>query len=282
MESNPQIQWSKPAAWRGARAALANHWPEYFAEAANLGLFMISACVFTTLLGHPASALHQAIDSPFLRLAIAGLAMGLTAIGIVYSPLGQRSGAHMNPSVTLTYLSLGKLRAWDAAFYVLFQFFGGAAGVALMALVIGPPLGHMSVNYAVTEPGPAGWLAALAAEFAISLFLMLILLAVTNRKEWAPWTPLIAGLLVAAYIAFEAPVSGMSMNPARSLGSALVAGEWKALWIYFVGPPLGMLLAGQLFRMRRGLQNVFCAKLHHHNSQRCIFNCNYGAIHERG
>ena len=88
---------------------LRRHWPEYLMEAAELGLFMISAGVFVSLLEHPASPVRQAIADPVLRRVLIGLAMGLTAISIVYSPLGQRSGAHFNPAVTLTFFRLGKV-----------------------------------------------------------------------------------------------------------------------------------------------------------------------------
>jgi len=260
--------------------ASAANWAEYSMEGFNLGLFMISACVFGTLLEHPASWFNRAIEDPNLRRVLMGVAMGMTAIALICSRFGKRSGAHMNPAVTLTYLRLGRIRALDAAGYVLFQFAGGVAGVSLAAFLIGPPLGHSAVNYVATQPGMAGVAAALAAEFGISFFLMLVLLFVSNSKQFTRRTPFVAGLLVATYITVEAPISGMSMNPARTFGSALAAGEWDFIWIYFVGPPLGMLLAGQLFLLRRGAHRVFCAKLHHHNSERCIFRCNYGAIHD--
>ncbi len=82
---------------------------------------------------------------------------------------------------------------------------------------------------------------------------------------------MIAGVLVATFISIEAPLSGMSMNPARTFGSALSGGIWDALWIYFTAPPLGMLLASELYVRTRGLGAVICAKLHHHNNKRCIF-----------
>ncbi|MGH7166316.1 MAG: aquaporin, partial [Nitrospiraceae bacterium] len=107
------------------RDALARHWPEYLMEAAGLAVFMISAAVFTTVLEHPASPVRQAITDPVLRRALIGLAMGLTAIGIIYSPWGKQSGAHLNPAVTLTFLRLGKIQVADALFYVLAQFAGG-------------------------------------------------------------------------------------------------------------------------------------------------------------
>jgi aquaporin Z len=78
------------------------------------------------------------------------------------------------------------------------------------------------------------------------------------------------------YITIEAPISGMSMNPARSLGSALAAREWAALWIYFIAPPLGMLTAAEAYIRFHGVSRVLCAKLHHKNSERCIFLCNFG------
>jgi aquaporin Z len=99
------------------REALRQHWPEYLMEAAGLGLFMISACVFAILLFHPASPVAGFRGGHLARRALMGLAMGTTAVALIYSPWGQRSGAHLNPAVTLTFLRLGKVRGWDAAFW---------------------------------------------------------------------------------------------------------------------------------------------------------------------
>jgi aquaporin Z len=247
-------------------------------EAGGLGLFMISACAFTALLEHPMSPAQQAIENGTLRRVVIGVAMGLTAIAIICSPWGKRSGAHLNPSVTLAFLSLGKVTRIDALFYVLAQFCGGILGVAVANLLIGEPLRHSAVDYAVTTPGSDGVVIALIAELAISAILMSVVLVVSNSPRLSRFTPLLAGTLVAIYISVEAPISGMSMNPARSLGSAVSADEWTALWIYFVGPPLGMFLAAQLYRLTHGQSRVFCAKFHHNNSARCIFRCSYGAM----
>src|SRR5947209_13090472 len=197
-----------------ASEALKAHWQEYLMEAAGLGLFMISACAFAVLLGHPMSPAAAELGSGLISRLAGGIAMGLTAIGIIYSPIGKRSGAHMNPGITLTFLSLGKLNRWDAMFYVIFQFLGGAAGVALADLVIGPPLRHEAVNYAVTIPGQAGVALTFAAEWLISFVLMMTVLTVSNNARLSRYTPLFAGSLVALFIAFESPISGMSMNPA--------------------------------------------------------------------
>src|SRR5262249_52101733 len=128
-------------------AALKHHWPEYLMEAAGLGLFMLSACVFATLLEHPASPVRQAISAPLQRRILMGLAMGLTAVSIVYSPWGKQSGAHLNPSLTLTFLRLGKVAPWDALLYVVGQFIGGVLGVRCAAMLLGHVLADPTVNY---------------------------------------------------------------------------------------------------------------------------------------
>lgn len=254
------------------RGALTRHWPEYAMEAAGLGAFMMSACFFAALLEHPASLLRDLIGSPLARRVLMGLAMGLTAVAIVYSPWGKQSGAHLNPAVTLAFFRLGKIAPWDALFYVLAQFAGGLAGVAVAVTVLGSVVGHPAVNYVVTAPGPLGPWVALVAEIAISLGLMTTVLIVSNTVPLARFTGLFAGGLVALYITAVAPISGMSLNPARSAASAVPAHVWTALWVYFIGPPLGMLLATEVYR-RVLAAPVFCAKLHHQNGRRCIFRC---------
>ena len=184
----------------------------------------------------------------------------------------------MNPAVTLTFLSLGKIAPWDALFYVMFQFLGGIAGVLVANSLIGSALQHSAVNYAVTIPGPRGPWVAFIAEFAISMLMMSMVLWVSNSRRLSRYTPLFAGALIATFITFEAPLSGMSMNPARTVGSAFHAGEWTALWVYFTAPTAAMLLASVLYRFRKGAYKVFCAKLHHCNNQPCIFNCRYGDL----
>jgi aquaporin Z len=260
------------------RARLARHWPEYLIEAAGLGGFMLVACGFGTLLGHPDSPVVRALPSPLARRALMGLAMGLTAVALIYSPWGRRSGAHFNPATTLAFWRLGKIARADALLYVTAQTAGGLAGVAVAAAVVGPPLAAPGVLYVATFPGEAGPLAAFVAEAVIAFALMSVVLRTSNTARLAPLTGLFAGALVAACIALEAPLSGMSMNPARSLASAVPAGTWPTLWIYFTAPPLGMLAAAELYVRRRGPGSVFCAKLHHDTSHRCIFRCRFAEL----
>ncbi len=261
-----------------AFSALTEHWPEYLMEASELGLFMISACVFTVLLEYPGSPVLQWIPDPFLRRALIGLAMAGTAVLLIYSGWGKQSGAHMNPALTLTFLRLKKIHTWDAVFYVLAQFAGGIAGVAIASLMIGMAISDTTVRYAVTQPGPLGAKVAFLSEAVISFILVLTVLTVSNHRKLARFTGYFAGTLVATYITFEAPLSGMSMNPARTFGSAFGARVFDHLWIYFVAPPIGMLLAAELFVRVRSLRGVYCAKYHHDNDKRCIFRCNYSEL----
>jgi len=243
--------------------AIRRHWPEYLSEAAALGAFMLSASVFGALL--------RDVPGEFARRVAEGVAMGLTAVAIICSPFGKRSGAHMNPAVTLTFWTLGRVAGWDAVFYMAAQVLGGAAGVGLGGLVAGPALAQ--VDYVATVPGPQGAWVAFAAEFVISCLMMSAVLRVSNSRRWSRYTPIIAGCLVATFIMFESPFSGMSMNPARTIASAAPSGIWTAFWVYLIAPPLAMLGAARLYSGR-----VFCAKFHHHNSERCIFRCNFGEL----
>jgi aquaporin Z len=254
-------------------SAIKLHWPEYLIEAWCLGTFMVSACFFGVLLFNPVSP--AASLSFGLRNALMGTAMGATAIAIIRSGWGQRSGAHFNPAVTLTFLRLGKINASDAVWYITFQFIGGFAGMIVSYLVLGELLADGGVNFVVTVPGSYGAGAAFVAEAIMSFLLMTMILVTTNSTCLAKYTPMIAGCFVAVYIAAESPVSGMSLNPARTFSSAAISGQWMGWWIYFTAPTLAMLSAAEFFVRTRGLKRVLCAKLDHFGSAPCIFNCEF-------
>lgn len=255
--------------------AFARHWPEYFIEAALIGVFMLAACVAVTVFAHPSSPVARRWRDPHRPRIAVGVLMGLTAVALIYSPWGERSGAHMNPGVTLAFWALGKVRSADALFYIVFQNLGAISGVLVARLILGRAVAHPLVNFAVTAPSPdrraprrAAWL----GEFAIAFVMMSTVLWCANSPAVAPFTGLLAGLLVAVFIAVEAPLSGMSMNPARSLGSALPARAFRDLWIYFSAPPLAMLAAAGLYAGVRGAGSVHCCKLSHPDGP-CVFEC---------
>jgi aquaporin Z len=157
-------------------------------EAAGLGLFMISAAVMTSLLEYPQSPLYALLPDPVVRRVLIGIAMGLTAVGIIYSPWGKRSGAHLNPAVTMTFFRLGKIQGLDAFFYVFAQFAGGLIGLLVASLAVGMAIEHPAVNYVVTVPGLDGAGVAFAAEACISFGLMLVVLIVSNHTKLNGWT----------------------------------------------------------------------------------------------
>ena len=252
-------------------------WPEYAIEATGLGLFMLVACTCGVLLGHPASPVVLALPEPLARRALMGVTMALTAIALIYSPWGRRSGAHFNPATTLTFWRLGKIETRDAASYAAAHLLGGLTGVLLSAGVLRAALAHPDVRYVATLPGPRGVALAFTAELLMTFILMSVVLRVSNDATLARFTGLAAGGLVAVYITVEAPLSGMSLNPARSFASAVPAAAWDAFWIYVVAPPLGMLGAAEMYVRRHGLHGVYCAKLYH-DAGPCIFRCRWAEL----
>src|SRR5260370_26161325 len=152
-------------------SAVTSHWPEYLMEGACLGVFMVSACSFTVLLEHPGSVLRQMLPSAFVRRLLTGIAMGLTAVALIYSPWGKQSGAHLNPSVTLTFLRLGKVEPWDATFYVVAQFIGGTLGVLISTLIWGEAVAHQNVRHAATIHAAGRPGGAFIAELLTSLLM---------------------------------------------------------------------------------------------------------------
>jgi aquaporin Z len=210
-------------------------------------MFMVSASFFVILIEHPALPVKHLVESAILRRFLVGLTMGITAVLLIYSKWGKRSGAHMNPAVTLTFLLLNRISKHDAAWYILFQFIGGILGVLIFKWTAFSFISDPSVNYIVTVPGSQGAMPALFLEFLLSMLIMLTVLLSSNSST-APYTGFFVGILLVFFITFEAPFSGMSINPARTLGSAFAANEWKGWYLYFAGPILGMFSAGYLYR----------------------------------
>lgn len=248
-------------------------WEIYLIESVLIGTFMVSACVFAVLIFHPASVVENAVHNAWTRRILMGLAMGATAVALIYSRPGKRSGAHMNPAVTLSYLRLGRIAWRDAIGYIAAQFLGAVGGVALMALLL-HGVADPSVDYVTTRPGDSGVFVAWLAEFSLSFVLMSVVQTVNRRPRLAPHTGWFAGLLVCLYITFEAPLSGMSLNPARSFGSALLAQSWSGLWVYFTAPVAGMLLAVEAQRRLTRQSPTLCCKLSHCSRVPCVIPCN--------
>jgi len=260
---------------RAPAIAFKDNWRLYVYESVELAAFMIAACFATVWLFDPAYPVLHLLPSSALRRLLMGIAMGTTAVLIIQSPFGKRSGAHFNPAITFTYFRLGKIGAWDAVFYVTFQFLGGVYGVGLSAICLGKSLAAPAVDYALTVPGRYGTEAAFFAEFFMASLLMAVVLWFSNRPTFSQYTPYLVGVLITFYILIFAPVSGFSINPARTVGSAVFAGVWTAIWLYFVAPVMGMMIAAEAHLRVYGIESILCAKLHPDPRYPCPFRCHY-------
>jgi MIP family channel proteins len=180
---------------------------------------------------------------PAQKLLI-GLAFGLTILAVAYT-FGHVSGAHLNPAITIAQAVSRRLPMEAVAPYVVAQVVGALLGVLAVALVYP----GADIGLSVTAPGEGvGWAGAFLAEVILGFVLMLVFkgTAVDDRSA-GPSAGLAVGLTVAAGHLAMIPISGASFNPARSLASAVVGGEWGDLIIYLIAPVLGAVAAALLF-----------------------------------
>jgi aquaporin Z len=186
------------------------------------------------------------LPDPGLRRAITGFLFGSTGAFIALSWVGKESGAHINPAVSLAFWLMGKQRARHTAGYAVAQLVGGVLGA--LPLLLWGALGR-SVAFGATTPGTGyGVGQALLGETVTSFALVAGLFFFLRHDRFRPFTPALFPFLYAAMVFLEAPVSGTSTNPARTLGPAIVSGAWHGWWVYWVGPAAGALLGVALFR----------------------------------
>jgi aquaporin Z len=244
-------------------------------EAVELGLLMICICLTGALLYSQWSPLRQFSLSLTAKSFLMGGLVALSTFFIIRSPYGRRSGAHLNPAITLAYLWLGRIHRWDALSYIVAQFMGGLLGVFLAYRMLGHHLSAAPVRYLVTLPGEYGSAIAFLAEFLLSALLMGIALFATNHRNLVRFSPLMVALMTVFYYVLCSSISGFSVNPARTFSSAFFAWIWKGIWIYFAAPCLGMLAAAAIYIRSNGPRSVHCAKLFHDQRSVCPFNCRF-------
>ena len=247
----------------------------YLSELAGTAIMMAIGVGAIALFWAPGSPLPR-IDPERLRLLATGLIFAGGATLVVYSPLGRTSGGHLNPAVTCAFWRLGRINSRDAAVYAIAQTIGALVGVEAVRLVAGD-LGT-AVELGMTRPGSGiSPLVACLCEVLITFSLMFLILAFLNKPKLAPRTGIAAGSLVALLVMLEAPLTGTSLNPARSLAPALLMQQLDGVWIYLVAPPIGALLAAAAWRGRWGSrQALICAKLYHGGDSPCQFaTCPY-------
>jgi aquaporin Z len=218
-------------------------WLAEFAGTAVLVAVGLSAVIIDTSPAGPVAA-HV---GPGGRLALTGFLFGTVGALIAVSPVGKVSGAHINPIVTLAFVARRRMRPWLGAGYVAAQLSGAIAGAATLLA-----WGHLGreVNFGATVPGRAyGPAIALAGEAATSATLIVLLFCFIGSRRLRVFTPLLFPPLYALMVYLEAPVSGTSTNPARSLGPAVIAGVWHGWWVYWAGPVAGALAGVLLTRV---------------------------------
>ncbi|WP_432188020.1 aquaporin [Streptomyces sp. Tue6028] len=196
----------------------------------------------------PGSALYVAdLD---VAIAVLGAFSGAVLTALILTAPGRRSGGHMNPAVTVSLWLMGTFPRRRVLPYVLAQLAGSAAGAGLARLVWGRPVALPSVGYAAITPAPS-WqpVSVFLAEAGGMAAIVLVVGFLLARSRGTRLLPYAIGLSVALVIALLGTRSGGSVNPARQLGPAVLAGRTEDLWIYLVAPVLGAALGARLDRL---------------------------------
>ncbi|GHO80997.1 hypothetical protein KSD_87680 [Ktedonobacter sp. SOSP1-85] len=248
------------------------HWPEYGSE--------LLGTAFLVFIALSAVAFNLGTDSPLavvlpnsgVRRLITGMLLAGSGPLVAISPLGKLSGAHLNPAVSLAFWLQGKMHQHDLVSYLASQFLGAVLGAGLAVLAWRERAA--SVHNGVTAPG-AGYpiWSVFLIEMGLTCLLVLAIFLFVSSHRLMHWTPLMTWLLMAFIYWQVAPISGSSLNPARSFGPALVSWFWRDQWVYILASPIGALLAVGLFRSLSlvGIHDVLTAKLFHAPRYRCIF-----------
>lgn len=250
-----------PEAAAGGEAQGGWHWAEWLCEFAGTALLLLGGLSAVCLDFASGSPVATVVPDHSARLLITGTLFAGSGSLVAISPLGRRSGAHLNPGVTLAFWRRGHVHPHDLFGYVAAQFAGAFAGTALVKWWWGSQA--RSVSLGVTRPGHGATAAAATSiEALMTMLLVFGILVMVSSMRSAPWTPLFVWVVVAGLVWQGAPWTGTSLNPARSLAPAVLAPHFSDLWVYFVGPLAGALLAVELFDLVPGLETQ-TAKLFH-------------------
>jgi aquaporin Z len=178
-------------------------------------------------------------------------AFGVVVLVMVYA-IGPISGCHINPAITIAMLVAKKIKTKDAIMYIVFQCAGGTIGAAvLLAIASGMPGFSVATNglgqngYDAASPGGYGLLAGFIAEIVLTFFFLLVIFGATSEKAPKGFAGIAIGLTLFIVHLVGIPVTGTSVNPARSLGPAIFTGitALSQLWLFWVAPIIGAVLA---------------------------------------
>ena len=232
---------------------------EFFGTALLL-MVGLSVVIFMFGSGSPMALLIPAVK---LRQMMTGFMFGSVGATIALSPIGKVSGAHINPAVTMVFWLFRKIEGRLAVTYVLAQLTGAIIGC--LPLLIWGQMGR-SINFGVTIPGEGYSIHTVVLGEVITTFTMVSLLVIfIGFRRIRKFTPFMFPFLYAIMVPLEAAISGTSTNPARSLGPAVLSGQWDGWWIYLIGPLAGALLASLACSMLA--KRITIAKLYHFDSE---------------
>jgi aquaporin Z len=216
-------------------------WKPFTSEIAGTALLLLFGLSLVILMFGTGSPAIQYLPGLTIRQVITGFLFGGIGALIAISPIGKASGAHLNPAVTMAFWLFKKIDTRTASIYVAGQLIGGVVGC--LPLLAWGQMGK-SIEYASTAPGTGyGMTWALCGEIATTFSLVTLVTLFLAFRHIRMYTPMISPVLYAIMVPLEATISGTSTNPARSLGPAIISGQWHGWWIYWVGPILGAFLA---------------------------------------
>lgn len=245
------------------RAKLGGWHPvEWSCELVGTAFQLFFAFVWVATLESPDSPLQQNLPWPPIRLALIGLVIGLLAAIVAVTPIGKRSGAHLNPAVTAGFWARGQTHIHDLIGYIVAQCIGAIIAAALFVRVMGS--WAETAGYAKTEPRPGlSEVAACGIEIVITFIMVITIFLMLSAKKTARWTPLAITIVLAILIPVGGPPTGASMSPARTLGPDVATGSYVALWVYIAGPLAGAILAALAFPVLFAGRRVLTGTLFH-------------------
>jgi len=238
------------------------NWQIFWYEMAGTCLLLLIGLSMVIVMFGTGSPVATIIPDIGVRRLITGFLFGSTGALIAISPLGKVSGAHINPVVTMAFYLFGKIDARRAVSYVCGQFAGAIIGC--LPLLFWGSMGR-SIFFGATMPGAGYSLSMVFFGEVITTFTMVSLLALfLGYRHLRSYTPAIFPILYCIMSYLEAGISGTSTNPARSLGPALISGQWDYWWIYWIGPLVGAYLSTLV--MSFFAKRITEAKLYHFDS----------------
>jgi aquaporin Z len=239
-------------------------WRIFFSELIGTALLVLGGLSLVIFMFGSGSPMARLLPSEDLRRLITGFLFGTTGALIALSPVGKESGAHINPVVSLGFRIMRKLEMKLMLVYIFAQLIGAVFGA--LPLLLWKEMGR-SVAFGATLPGEGFTTMTVVLGEVVTTFAMVALLAIfLGFRKIRPLTPALFPPLYSIMVWAEAPISGTSTNPARSLGPVLISGQWQGWWIYWIGPLLGALLA--LVACSFLAKRIEVAKLYHFDSDR--------------